>query len=91
MTDDAIYTGTEAILNGKRSGGRFRQTAGKVTAAIDNANEASKRLEETANFVAVTLACVAVVSIVALGIAIVALIGVKGSDHSVKSADGGNE
>jgi len=61
----------------------------RASIAIDNANEASKRIEETANFVAVTLACVAVLSIVALGIAIAALIGNsdKGCEHIVKSTE----
>lgn len=82
---------SESMFNGEqpRTQGRLRQMTSRASIAIDNANEASKRLEETANFVAVTLACVAVLSMVALGIAIVALIGNsdKGCEHIVKSTE----
>lgn len=82
---------SDPMFNGEppRTPGRLRQMTSRASIAIDNANEASKRLEETANFVAVTLACVAALSIVALGIAIVALIGNgnKGCEHIVKSTE----
>lgn len=91
MTDESLFldeaTSRAARMNGGRPPGRLRQATARVTGAIDNANEASKRLEETANFVSVTLVCVAVLSMVALGIAVVALIGNRGCEHIVKSTE----
>lgn len=55
--------------------GRVRDIGTRINGALTNMNETSKRIEETAGLVAVTLVCVAVVSIVALGLAVVALIG----------------
>jgi hypothetical protein len=69
MTDPNIpevlrQRGVRGMMNGAKS-------------ALDNANEASKRIEETANTVAVALVCVALASIVALGLATMALVAVK--------------
>lgn len=64
-------------LNGDGSArsGRVRDFGARVNGALSNMNETSKRLEETAGLISVTLVCVAVVSIVALGVAVIALIG----------------
>lgn len=61
-----------------RTTGLLRGMAARASTTIESVNDASKRFEETANWVAVALACVAAVSIVALGIAVVALIGSQG-------------
>lgn len=59
---------------------RVRDMGTKVTATMDSLNATSKRIEETAGWVTVALACVAVVSICALGMAVIALIGYRRCD-----------
>lgn len=61
--------------NPKRN--RVRDMGTRVTATMDNLNATSKRIEETAGWVTVALACVAVVSICALGMAVIALVGYR--------------
>jgi len=64
--------------NGVGSRARVRDIGKRLNTALDNAQQTSKRIEETAGWVAVTLACVAVVSIAALGLAVIALVGKNG-------------
>lgn len=55
--------------------GRVRDLGTRLNGTMSEFQATSKRIEETAGWVAVTLACVAVVSIAALGLAVIALIG----------------
>jgi hypothetical protein len=70
---------TDIGLNGDGSGsrGRIRDLGARVTSTMDTMNATSKRIEETAGWVTISLACVALASIVALGIAVIALVGYR--------------
>jgi hypothetical protein len=70
-------------MNGSR--GRIRDLGARVTSTMDTMNATSKRIEETAGWVTVTLACVTVLSIAALGLAVIALLGYRNCDKTEKS------
>lgn len=70
---NGLFSGLSSGPSAK--GGRVRDLGARVNGALDSLNATSKSIEETAGWVAVTLALVAVVSIAALGLAVIALIG----------------
>lgn len=65
---------------------RIRDMGARMSSTMDGLNATSKRIEETAGWITVALACVAVVSIAALGLAVIALIG--GTHRKTVSDDG---
>jgi hypothetical protein len=67
-----------------RNVSRIRDMGARVSSTMDSLNATSKRIEETAGWVTVALACVAVVSIAALGLAVIALIG---NSHKKAASD----
>lgn len=69
--------GTNANVGNPKGFGRVRDLGTRMNGAMNEFSATSKRIEETAGWVAVTLACVAVVSIAALGLAVIALIGTR--------------
>lgn len=64
---------------------RIRDMGARMSSTMDGLNATSKRIEETAGWITVALACVAVVSIAALGLAVIALIG---GSHRKTASDG---
>ena len=83
MTDTAGMNGDGA----HPTRGRIRDIGTRVTSAMDSMNAATRRVEETAGWVTISLACVAVATIAALGIAVIALIGARRCVGSKGDAD----